>query len=134
MTNLHQSPQMTNSKQIRDIHERVFNWVVNVLRLLDKIPYSPRNKIIGGQLTRAVTSTGANDQEADGASSANDFIYKYELTKREAKESHYWLRILKSIMPEIEVDSLIEEADQLIKIFSAIIKNTKKKKFPDKNL
>ncbi|MBI5356042.1 four helix bundle protein [Candidatus Collierbacteria bacterium] len=134
MINLHQSAQMTNSKQIRNIHDRVFSWVVSVLRLLDKIPYSPRNKIIVGQLTRAVTSTGANDQETDGASSTNDFIYKYELTKREAKESHYWLRIFRSIMPEIEVDSLIEEADQLIKIFSAIIKNTKNKKFTDKSL
>lgn len=72
---------MINGRKTRDIHDRVFNWVINVLKLLDKIPYSSRNKIIVGQLTKAVTSTGANDQEADGASSINDFIYKYELTK-----------------------------------------------------
>lgn len=130
---MHQSAQMTNKNQTRDIHDRVFNWVIKALTLLDKVPYSVRNQIIVKQLTRSVTSTGANDQEADGASSVNDFIFKYELTKREAKESHYWLRILKSIMPKLEINDLIEEADQLIKIFSAIIKNTKNKKFPDKN-
>jgi four helix bundle protein len=133
MTNDKSAP-MTNRRQARDIHERVFNWVIEVLKLLDKIPYSPRNKIIVGQLTRAVTSTGANDQEADGASSINDFIYKYELTKREAKESHYWLRILRSIIPKIEaeISPLIDEADELIKIFSAIVKKTKNRKFNDK--
>lgn len=119
-------PKITNY----NIHDRVYAWVVKVLKLIDHIPKNTKNNVIIYQLTKATTSTGANDQEADGASSKKDFIFKYELTRREAKEANYWLKLIKDTLPKLapETQPLIIEGEELIKIFSSIISKSKRKK------
>jgi len=70
-----------------DIHERIFNFIVNVINLLNKLPKTPTNLIFINQLTRSVTSMGANDQEADGSSTRKDFVHGFTLVRKEGKES-----------------------------------------------
>ena len=58
----------------RGLIDRVFRFVVDVLRLLEKLPRKRRNMIIEDQLTKSSTSTGANLEEADGAISRREFV------------------------------------------------------------
>lgn len=110
----------------RDIHDRVYRWVIDVLALVKKIPKNVQNNIVIFQITKSVISTGANDQEADAASGKKDFVYKYELTKREAKETCYWLSIIRDTISPLREDAqkFINEGIELINIFSSIIKNS----------
>ena len=70
-----------------DIHERIFKFIVNVIKFLDKLPKTQTNLIFINQITRSVSSMGANDQEADGVSSKRDFIHCYTIVRKELKET-----------------------------------------------
>ena len=117
------------SSKSYEIHERIFNYVIDVIRFLNKIPKTPTNLIFIGQCTRSVTSMGANDQEADGASTKKDFIHKFTDVRKEGKETIFWLRVIgqtndKRYSPEGE--RLISEGNEIVAIISTIIKNASK--------
>lgn len=112
-----------------DIHERIFNFVISVIKFLNKVPKTSTNLIFIGQCTRSVTSMGANDQEADGSLTKKDFIHKFTDVRKEGKETIFWLRVIirtndNSYSPEGEV--LISEGNEIIAIVSTIIKNASK--------
>ena len=113
----------------RDIQERCFAFAVQVVRLcrdLDKQPGTSRT--LAGQLLRAGTSVGANVEEAQAAQSTADFINKLNIALKEARETHYWLRLLiaSNVLPAERVVALRDEADELKRIIAAIIVSTKK--------
>lgn len=112
-----------NEKKIYDIHERIFQFVVKVLKFMRKVPKTPENLNSLGQLGRSITSAGANDQEADGASSRRDFINKYAIVRKELKESNFWLRVIGEVNPQLKkaAQELIAEAMELIRIVSTIM-------------
>jgi len=114
-------------KKIRDIHERIYNYVIRVLKLLKQLSKTPENLVIINQLSRAITSTGANDMEADGCLTRKDFIHKYGLVLKEAKESDYWLNIIADTNSNLKprMHDLIKEGKEIIKIVSTIIYKTK---------
>ena len=110
-----------------DIHERIFNFIVRVIKFLNKLPKTPTNLIFVNQITRSVTSMGANDQEADGALTRKDFIYKYTIVRKEGKETIYWLRLIeRTNAPKFSTEALelFREGGEIIAIVSTIIKNT----------
>lgn len=110
-----------------DIHERIFNFIVDVIKFLNSLPKTPSNLIFINQITRSVTSMGANDQEADGASSKKDFLHCYTLVRKEGKETVFWLRIIEktnSASFSKEVQELLKEGNEIVAIVSTIIKNT----------
>lgn len=106
-----------------DIHDRIFRFVIEVLKLIKYIPQTVENKIIINQLVRSVTSVGANDQEADGVSSRKDFMHCYTIVRKELKETRYWLSILSELDGKLKVkfSNSIRENNELIKIISSII-------------
>ncbi|OGD52601.1 hypothetical protein A3J78_01210 [Candidatus Beckwithbacteria bacterium RBG_13_35_6] len=112
-----------------NIHERIYWFVLRVLKLILKLNKNQVNLIIINQLTRSVTSVGANDQEADGVSSKADFIHCYTVARKELKESIFWLRILGDLNPAIKfsTEKEILEGKELVKIISKIIINTRSK-------
>ena len=112
-----------------DIHERIFKFVTSVLKLTRLIYPTLANNLLLNQLIRSVTSTGANDQEADGVSTKRDFIHCYTVVRKEMKEALYWLRLLVEINPRLRLRAaaLIEEGGELIKIISTIINRAKRK-------
>ena len=69
-----------------DIHERIFNFTVRVITFLNKLPKTPINIVFINQITRSVTSVGANDQEADGALTRKDFVHGFTIVRKEGKE------------------------------------------------
>ncbi len=112
-----------------DIHERIFNFILDVIKFLNKVPKTPSNLIFIGQCTRSVTSMGANDQEADGALTTKDFLHGFTIVRKEAKETVFWLRLIGKTNPtlENEVLKLIKEGSEIIAIVSSIIISTSKK-------
>src|SRR5258706_632754 len=113
-----------------DLKERIFEYDIEVIDYLDKLPRSSVNKVIVGQCTRSVTSIGANYEEADGAHTKRDFCYKMEQIRKETKETRYWLKISHrknpSILPTM-CQKLQDESQELIRIFSSIINTTRDK-------
>ena len=111
-----------------DIHERIFTFVISVLKLIKQIPRTPENISIISQLIDSVTSVGANDQEADGVSSAKDFIHCYTIVRKELKETHYWLRIVRALNEKLSnnILLLLQENIELINIISKILINSRK--------
>lgn len=85
--------------------------------------------MLGKQMLRAGTSVGANYREASRARSDNEFIAKIEVCVQEADETQYWLELMRDDC-EVRIKALEEiwsEADELIRIFVTMSKNTKKR-------
>ena len=122
-------------KQI-DIHERIYSYILRVLKLLASLPKTPINLMIVDQCGRSVTSMGANDQEADACESRRDFIAKYGIVKKEAKETNYWIRLTGDINPELKsrIAELQQEGKEILLIVSSIIKKSKEIKVGKEDL
>ena len=83
-------------------------------------------------MLRAGTSVGANYREASRARSDSEFIAKIELCAQEAEETQYWLELLRDDcgVKEEALAAIWDEADELIRIFVTMAKNTKAKAKP----
>ena len=115
----------------KDIHERIYKFVLRVINLTKALPKTPQNDVIIHQVIKSATSMGANDQEADGSESRKDFIAKYSIVKKETKETNYWLRVIEDTNPTIKerIVGLKKEGLELVKIVSSIIISTKRKNY-----
>ena len=115
----------------RDIRERAFAYALRAIRLYQSLAGSKNGAgwIIGRQYLRAATSIGANIEEAQSGESRADFIHKLAVAQKEARESHYWLRLLASsgIVAEASLQPLMRETEELISVVTAIIITTKSK-------
>lgn len=113
----------------KDIHERIYKFILRVLDLCKVLPKTQENIIFIKQITRSVTSIGANDQEADASESKKDFIAKYRIVKKESKETNYWLRLIYDRNPNFQkrMNNLIKEGKEILYIMSKIIYNTRSK-------
>ena len=119
-----------NKTYEKDIHERIYKFVIKIIQLSKVLPKNPQNDVVIYQIVKSATSMGANDQEADGAQSKKDFIAKYSIVKKENKETNYWLRIIADTNPaEIadKIGALQQEGLELVRIVSAIILSSKRK-------
>lgn len=114
----------------RDIHERIYQFVLKVLRFLNKLPRTFINQQIIGQLSRSITSMGANDQEANGTYTKADFTHCYTIVRKEGNESQFWIRLLVDLNSAHRAEGieLMKECDEIIRIVTTIIYNTKQRK------
>lgn len=102
------------------------------LRILKLYLHLKKEKVDGGlcsQLLDSGTSVGANVEEAIGGSSRKDFINKLQISYREARETRYWLRLLRDseILETKLAESFIKDCEEIIKILTAIINSSKRK-------
>ena len=106
-----------------DIRERTFLFGVRIVKFIRSMPKDVAGVEVARQLLRAGTSVGANVEESDGPESKKDKIHKLSIARKEAKESRYWLRIVKEVelSSSAEVDELIAESLELVKILSTMI-------------
>ena len=133
MTNDDQKASETTSRARRDgevaydIRARTFQFAARIVRLVKSLPRALPEVEIGRQLARSGMSIGANVEEADAGESKKDFVHKMSIACKEAREARYWLRLLGVAMPNVEeVDRLLHESDELVRIVSTIIRNAKK--------
>ncbi len=109
----------------RDIQNRAFDFalrIVNLHRYLQSKGGTGRT--LSRQILRSGTSVGANLEEASAGQSKADFISKCAIALKEARETHYWLRLLAAseIAPVKRLEPLIAEADEVICVLTAILK------------
>lgn len=110
-----------------DLEERTSSFSLRLLSLLRKFNETSLNRNIISQLLRSGTSIGANYSEANDSSTKKDFLHKISICRKEAKETKYWLKLLKSEAEYIEeIDELLKEAQELNLIFAAIVIRSKK--------
>jgi len=109
----------------RDIVERCFKYAVRIVKFYSEIEKSAVGRVIGKQLLRSGTSIGANVYEAQSGQSKADFISKMYIAYKEARETTYWLRLIKEAEINKGTEELAKEAEELIKILATIIKITK---------
>ena len=116
---------------IYDLEERLLEFSVRIIKLVEQLPNTRAGNHVAGQLLRSGTSPYPNHGEAQAAESRRDFIHKLHVSLKELRETHRWLRLVKRV-PLIEgdtkIDGLIQETEELIKIFVASIKTAEKKR------
>ena len=119
--------QIRNPKPY-DLEERTFQFAKAVRVFIKTLPKTTANAEDSKQLVRASGSVGANYREANEALSRKDFSMRIKISRKEAKESGYWLRLIhetNSLKNADVAQGLIEEADELKKILSSILVKSK---------
>ena|ERR1041384_1693798 len=105
-----------------DIRERAFQFALRVVNFVRSLPQDRTAQTLGQQLLRSATSVGANIEESDGSTTAKDRTYKRALSRKETRETRYWLRLIRaSIIDNEEAKSLQQESEELIRILSTLI-------------
>ena len=110
-----------------DLEERTYLFVKEVITFCKKLPRSISNLEYTKQVVRSAGSVGANYIEANESLGKKDFLMKVKICLKEAKESAYWLRLLSETNTGeflMEARSLIQEANELKKIFSSIVEKS----------
>ena len=108
-----------------DIKSRTFEFSVLIVELYQFLRNEKKEFTLGKQLLRSGTSIGANVEEATAAQSKKDFIAKMSISLKEARETNYWLRLLKRTGYIKKVD-LINESEEIMNILGAIIRTSRK--------
>ena len=110
------------------IKEKSFNFAKRIVRLYKFLVFDKQEYILAKQLLRSGTSIGANIEEALGAQSKNDFISKISISYKEARESHYWIRLLyeTDYLTERQCQSLLKDIEEILKLITSIQKSSKK--------
>ena len=107
------------------IQSKSYAFALHIIRLY-KILCNQKEFVLSKQLLRSGTSIGANVEEAIGAQTKKDFTAKMSIASKEARETNYWLRLLRDsgIAADEDLDNLIGESVELIKILSSIVKTS----------
>jgi four helix bundle protein len=114
----------------RDLEERLFAFSLRIIRLFQKLTkHSELGRVLGKQLLRSGTSIGANYQEGQAGQSRSDFVCKTSIALKEARETHYWLRLViaADILPAALFTDLLDESEQIKKILGAIVARSRRK-------
>ncbi len=120
--------EKANNKQYYDLEERTFQFAKSVRINIKTLPKTLANIEDGKQVVKSSGSTGANYIEANEALSKKDFLMRVKISRKEAKETAYWLRLISEtneLKNQREFDNLFNEAIELKKILSAIIEKSK---------
>lgn len=112
----------TKSPKQYDLEERTFRFAENVRIFVDKLPKKLSYTEDSKQLIRSSGSIGANYIEANDSLSKKDFIMRVKISRKEAKESRFWLRLIDNNITERNI--LLQEATELMNIFGAILKKS----------
>ena len=106
-----------------NLEDRTLLFSKGIIQLCKKISHDVINVRLIGQLIDASGSVGANYREANEALSKKDFVYRLKITRKECKETSFWLELLKEANPNFteEVHCFVEESKELRNIFTSII-------------
>ncbi|MGP8214561.1 MAG: four helix bundle protein [Bacteroidia bacterium] len=112
------------------IQEKSYAFALRIVKLYRYLTEKKNEYLLSKQVLRSGTSIGANVEEGIGGQSEKDFFAKLNIAYKEARETHYWLRILRdtNYLSSKESKAIIDDCNETLKIITAII-NTMKKKF-----
>lgn len=109
------------------IRSKSFDFSVRIVNLYKVLYYERNEKTPSKQLLRSGTSIGANIEEGIAAFSKKEFIYKLQISYKEANESFYWIKLLHrtDYIKDVEFESLKLNIEEIIKLLISIIKTSK---------
>ena len=123
---------MQEARAPLDIRKRVFQYALRSIKLHQALQEKRDGTcwILGKQFLRSATSIGANIEEAQSGETRADFIHKYGIAQKEARESLYWLSLMceAEIIPAKRLRPLIKETEQIFAVITAIILKAKRNK------
>jgi len=111
-----------------DLEERLLEFSARIIRVVDALPNTRASNHVAAQLLRSGTSPYGNHGEVEAAESRKDFIHKLKVCLKELKETRRWLPLLNkaAMPPPRKMTPILNEAEELIKIFFTSIRTTEK--------
>ena len=107
--------------------EKSFVFAVDIVKTGRRLQLDRREWVLSKQLIRSGTSIGANIEEAIAAQSKKDFLSKMSIALKEARETHYWLRVIRDagLTNGVEVEVHIPPCQELVRLLSSITLTTR---------
>jgi four helix bundle protein len=120
--------QDANKQSRRNVVQaKSFDFALRIIQLIRRLQRERRDDVLAKQLLRSGTSIGANIEEAVAAQSKKDFHSKTHIAMKEARETHYWLRLIHCSALEggPEMEALLQDCKELVTILSSITLTTR---------
>jgi four helix bundle protein len=119
------------AKRKYDLEERLLAFSVRIIKIVEQLPNTRTGNHVAGQLLKSGTSPYPNHGEAQAAESPKDFVHKLRISLKELRETQRWLKLIQKVplikKPEL-LNDILEETEELIKIFVTSVKTAEKKK------
>ena len=111
------------------VREKSYAFALRIVKLYRWLCEEKREYVLSKQVLRSGTSIGANVEEAIGGQSEKDFAAKMMIAYKEARETHYWLRLLhdSELIEQSAFSSIIQDCDELLKLLGTITKTMRGK-------
>ena len=113
--------------------DKSYAFALRIVNLYRYLCEEKNEFVLSKQILRSGTSIGANAEEAVGGQSEKDFHHKVNIAYKEARETHYWIRLLRDslYLKEEHAADLLSDCDELLKISGSILVTLKKKSVSD---
>lgn len=108
--------------------DKSYAFAIRIVKAYQYLCTEHREYNLSKQLLRCGTSIGANSSEAQGGQSKKDFAAKIQIAYKEAKETHFWIRLLRDtnyFEPKL-ANSLLKDCEELLRIIASILKSSRK--------
>ncbi len=108
------------------VRDKSYTFALRMIKMYQHLTKDKQEFILSKQVLRSGTSIGANIEEASGAQSNKDFLAKMTIAYKEARETHYWLRLLhdSGYFTENAAISILNDCEELLKMLASIKKTT----------
>jgi four helix bundle protein len=120
-----------NSVKRYDLEDRLIEFAIKIIELVEELPKNRAGNHIAGQLIRCGTSPALNYGEVQSAESQKDFVHKMKVILKELRETNICIKIIKRkplIKQSQKLDSIVKECNELISIFVSSIRTAQKPK------
>jgi four helix bundle protein len=119
-----------SEKSKNPLQDKSFAFAVRIVRLYQHLTQEIKEFVLSKQLLRSGTSIGANVEEGIGGFTRKDFRAKLSISYKEARETKYWLRLLKETgyISEQAFESMLHDCEELAKLLFVILRNSKNEK------
>ena len=109
------------------VKDKSYKFAVRIVKACQYLVKEKKEYVLSRQLLKSGTSIGANIEEAIGGQSRRDFFAKLTISYKEARETRYWIRLLRDTeyFDITTADSLLKDINELLKILSRILKTMK---------
>jgi four helix bundle protein len=132
---LNEELDMEHRRSQSIVQDKSFRFAVQLIGYIRRQQKDHVNLVLTRQLLRSGTSIGANVEEALGGQSSKDFVAKLAIAAKEARETGYWLRLIRETQPhdQQELADLLKECGELVKMLNSIILTTRSKLLTHEN-
>jgi len=111
-----------------NVKDKSYRFALRIIKLYRFLCDKKKEYVLSKQILRSGTSIGANIEEASAGQSRKDFLAKMSIASKEARETLYWLKLLRDsdYLEDKLAKSLIDDTEELVKMLTSIVKTTQK--------